>query len=210
MFIRKSFIFLSIVACILTGCNTVTDETSSIKERFETKVQSEEQTESTQSEELIQAEEPTQPEEKETASFPGSYTVPDGWVKAEEHSTDKKFFYVEEGHETDEMPDNISINIGTNRYSAEDHTKFRDAIVQQLLTQLNGVDAELLGDGTFTEQGYIVYIFTINENNAGVVTKQYYIVDDYRFCLIHLTNYTGSENANEAAQVMVDSFVWEN
>ncbi len=208
MIIRKSFIFLSIVACTLTGCNTVTDETSSIKERFEDNVQSEEQKETTQLEELIQSEEATQPEEKETA-FPGSYTVPDGWVKAEEHSTDKKFFYVEEGHETDKMPDNISINIGTNRYSAEDHTSFRDAIVQQLLAQLNGVDAELLGDGTSTEQGYIVYIFTINERSTGVVTKQYYIVDDYQFCLIHLTNYTNSENANEAAQAIVDSFVWE-
>lgn len=201
MIIRKSFVFLSIVACTLTGCNTVTDETSSIKDQFETNVQSEEQTESIPSEEVIHSEEDT---------FPGSYTVPDGWVKAEEHSTDKKFFYVEEGHETDKMPDNISINIGTNRYSAEDHTSFRDAIVQQLLTQLNGIDAELLGDGTYTEQGYVVYIFTIKENSTSVVTKQYYIIGDCRFCLIHLTNYTGSETANEAAQTMVDSFVWED
>lgn len=207
MIIRKSFVFLSIVACTLTGCNTitdtVTDETSSIKEQFEANVQSKEQTEATQSEELIQS------EETETI-FPGSYTVPDGWVKAEEYSTDKKFFYVEDGHETDEMPDNISINIGTNRYSAEDHVNFRHAIVQQLLSQLNGVDAELLGDGTFTEQGYTVYVFTINENSTNVVTKQYYIIGDYRFCLVHLTNYTGSESADKAARAMVDSFIWED
>ena len=73
--------------------------------------------------------------------------------------------------------------------------------------QLQGVDAELTGDGTYTEQDYIVYIFTISEKD--VVTKQYYIVGDQRYCLIHLTNFTGSESANEAARAMADSFVWD-
>lgn len=141
-------------------------------------------------------------------TIPGTYTVPEGWVKAEQYSTASKIFYVEEGHEQDELPDNISINIGTNKYSKENHAQFREAIVRQLLKQLEGIDAELLGDGTYTEQDYVVYIFTINEED--VVTKQYYIVDDYRYCLVHLTNYTGSENADEAAQAIVDSFVWED
>ena len=98
--------------------------------------------------------------------------------------------------------------MGTNRYSADEHETFRDAIVQQLLRQLQGIDADLGGDGTHTEQGYIVYIFTIKESD--VVTKQYYIVDDYRYCLIHLTNFTESESAYDAAQTIADSFVWEN
>jgi len=144
----------------------------------------------------------------EESALPGSYTVPEGWVKAEAYSTDEKIFYVEEGHEDDELPDNISIQVGTNLYSAEEHAAFRTAIVNQLLMQLKGVDAELNGDGTYTGQDYIVYIFTITEADA--VTKQYYIVDDYRYCLIHLTNFTGSEGAFEAAQAMADSFVWED
>ena len=147
-----------------------------------------------------------QSETKEESDFPGSYTVPDGWVKVEQYSSADKFFYVEDGHENDKTPDNISIEVGTNRYSEEEHEDFRNAIVRQLTMQLQGVSADVTGDGTHTDQDYIVYIFTISEED--VVTKQYYIVGDQRYCLIHLTNFTGSESAVEAAQAMVDSFVW--
>lgn len=149
-----------------------------------------------------------QSEVEKESDFPGSYIVPDGWVKAEKYSSADKFFYVEDGHENDETPDNISIEIGTNRYSENEHENFRNAIVQQLTMQLQGVDAEITGDGTYTDQNYIVYIFTINEGD--VVTKQYYIVGEKRYCLIHLTNFTGSESADEAAQIMADSFVWKD
>jgi len=147
------------------------------------------------------------PTTEKAVDFPGSYTVPDGWIKADQYSTEDKIFYVEEGHEEDEFPDNISIETGSNQYSADEHEKFRDAIVQQLMMQLQDVSAELTGDGTYTEQNYVVYIFTISEED--VVTKQYYIVGDKRYCLVHLTNFTGSESADEAAQAMADSFVWE-
>ncbi|MGO5028993.1 hypothetical protein [Candidatus Agathobaculum pullicola] len=143
--------------------------------------------------------------EQETA-IPGNYTVPNGWVKAEKYSSADMVFYVEEGHEEDELPDNISINVGINRYSSEDHTKFKDAIMQQLLMQLNGTDAQLEGSAGSTEQGYVLYTFTIADDSA--VTKQYYIVKDYGFCLVQLTNFTGSDSASQAAQTIVDSFVW--
>lgn len=152
--------------------------------------------------------ETTMPAAEETDSFPGTYMVPEGWVEAEKYSTEEKRFYVENGHEADEFPDNISINVGTNRYSTKEHEKFRKAIVNQLLMQIQGEDAQLYGDGTYTEQDYILYIMTIEE--ADVVTTQYYIVGDYQYCLVHLTNYSGSESADEAARAMVDSFVWEN
>ena len=109
-------------------------------------------------------------------------------------------------HEEDELPDNISVEVKTNRYSAEDHMEFRDAIVRQLTIQASRVGAELTGEGTFTDQEDVLYIFTISEED--VVTKQFYIVGDKRYCLIHLTNFTGSESADEAAQAMADSFVW--
>ncbi len=143
---------------------------------------------------------------EDESGLPGSYTVPEGWVKAEQYSTDEKIFYVQGGHQDDPAPDNISINVGTNRYSAQEHETFREAIVRQLLAQLQGSGAELTGDGTHTEQGYIVYIFTIEESDA--VTKQYYILDDYRYCLVHLTSFTGEEDAYQAAQTIADSFVW--
>ncbi len=143
----------------------------------------------------------------EDTPIPGSYTVPDGWVKSEKYSTARQIFYVEKGHENDEKPDNIAINVGKNKYSLDEHERFRDAIVQQLLMQLNGSKAELNGDGTYTEQGDLLYIFTIDESD--IVTTQYYIVKDHGFCLIQLTNFSGSESTEEAARAMVDSFVWD-
>lgn len=99
----------------------------------------------------------------EDHAIPGSYTVPEGWEKSEKHSTDSQIFYIEEGHENDEKPDNISIHVGKNKYSLEEHEQFRDAIVQQILMQLDGIEAQLNGDGTYTEQGDLLYIFTIDE-----------------------------------------------
>lgn len=140
-------------------------------------------------------------------AIPGSYTVPGGWVEAKQYSTSQKMFYVKAGHEKDKKPDNISINVGKNRYSTDEQVEFREAVVRQLMAQLKGSGAELTGTGTYTKQGYSLYIFTIDE--PGAKTKQYYIVDDYRFCLIHLTNYTGDKDSDEAAQAMADSFVWD-
>lgn len=154
-----------------------------------------------------QPETPAPPDEGSELRFPGSYTVPDGWVKMEQYSRADKVFYAEEGHEDDERPDNISVEVKTNRYNAEDHMKFRDAIVRQLTMQVSRAGAELTGEGTFTAEEDILYIFTISEED--VVTKQFYVVGDRRYCLIHLTNFTGSESADEAARTMADSFVWD-
>ena len=143
-----------------------------------------------------------------TTVFPArTYIVPDGWEKSEKHSTNSQIFYIEEGHENDEKPDNISIHVGKNKYSLDEHEQFRDAIVQQILMQLDGIEAQLNGDGTYTEQGDLLYIFTIDEGD--IVTTQYYIVRDYGFCLIQLTNFSGSETTEQAARDMVDSFVWD-
>ena len=143
----------------------------------------------------------------EDHTISGSYTVPDGWEKSEKHSTDSQIFYIEEGHENDKKPDNISIRVGKNNYSLDEHEQFRDAIVQQLLMQLDGIEAQLNGDGTYTEQGDLLYIFTIDEGD--IVTTQYYIVKDYGFCLIQLTNFSGSETTEQTARNMADSFVWK-
>lgn len=150
----------------------------------------------------------TEKSESAENAIPGSYTLPDGWVEYEKYSTPEKMFYVEKGHTDDEQPDNISVNIGTNKYAAAEHESFRDAVVRQLAAQLDGVGANLTGDGTYTAHGDIVYIFTIEED-SGVVTKQYYIIGDYRYCLVHTTNFDGSDSVNEAAGAIVDSFVWE-
>ena len=50
----------------------------------------------------------------EDTAIPGNYTIPDGWVKSEKYSTSRQIFYIEEGHENDERPDNIAIHAGKN------------------------------------------------------------------------------------------------
>lgn len=149
-------------------------------------------------------------EADEESIIPGEYTVPEGWVKSDEYSNARQIFYVEEGKDGSAQLDNISINVGENKYSAEEHEKFKDAILRQIMMQIKGQDVELNGTGTHTAQDDVMYIFTIKENDSGIVTRQYYIVDDYRFCLIQLTNFSGSEAANEAAQQMADSFIWKD
>lgn len=136
-----------------------------------------------------------------------SYTVPDGWILSEKYSSDSKIFYVQEGHEEDRQPDNISVEVGTNRYGLEEHDKFRYAILRQLTMQVQGSSAKVTGEGVNTEQDYIMYIFTIDDDS--VLTKQYYIVDDHRYCLIHLTDFSKNEDAKEAARAIADSFVWD-
>ena len=150
-------------------------------------------------------EEQTAPETGEER-IPGTWTVPEGWTKAEAYSTENKVFYVETGHEDDELPDNISIEVGTNQYSQGEHEAFRDAIVRQLAMQLRGVEAEVTGDGSFTEQDYILYTFTIRTEDHATI--QYYTVGEKRYCLIHLTIFSGSESPETAARALVDSFVW--
>lgn len=155
------------------------------------------------------ASESTVTDQAEENAFPGTYTVPDGWVKADAHSTDDMIFYVEEGHEDDERPDNISINVGDCPYNLDEHTTFRDAIMRQISMQVGGSDVQLSGSGSNTAQDYVLYNFTI-EDADGTITDMYYILKDYGFCLVQVTSFTGSENESifEAAKTMVDSFVW--
>lgn len=192
---KKIFAVLLVMLGMLSGCvsDPVTDQNNP------------------QSAPRSESDEKQEEEKKnEESMIPGDYIVPEGWVKSEEYSNTRQIFYVEEGKEDSTQPDNISINVGENKYSAEEHTKFKDAILRQIMMQIQGQDVELDGTGTHTEQDYVVYIFTIKEKASGIVTKQYYIVDDYRFCLIQLTNFTGSETVDTAAQQMVDSFVWND
>lgn len=75
--------------------------------------------------------------------------------------------------------------------------------------QMSGSDdAQLTGSGSNTAQDYILYTFTIDD--GGIITQQYYILKDYGFCLVQVTSFSGTENEKvfEAAQSIVDSFVW--
>lgn len=138
----------------------------------------------------------------------GTYEIPADWIESEAHSTNNKFFYVKEGQENDNRPNNISVNEGTNKYAASEHEKFRRAILNQLSMQI-GVDenVELNANGSNTKNGYVVYTFSIKDQDN--TTTQYYIVGDYKYILVHETTYGDSTETDSAAQKIIDTFKWK-
>ena len=145
-------------------------------------------------------------EEIVTVSY-GSYPLPAGFVVSEKHSTPSKTFFVRAGEENAPLPDNISINKGINRFSADQHEQFSHAIAEKLASQIEGAEGvEISAGAEVTLEGDVVYIFEIKEDRS--VTTQYYIVGENSYVLIHETNFTGSEDVDEAAKEMALGFSW--
>ena len=211
---KKSIFATGIITSILLGltaCSSTAESEQTEQSSIQESIESKESTESKESNETqtITAIEAAEEESGRCDKAFGSYLVPQGWVEAETFSTEDKFFYVREGEEEAEAPDNISINIGKNRYAAQDHLAFRKAIMAQLLRQTGGAEGvSVTGAGSQTDNGDILYQFTVAEEESGIVTTQYYIVGEYQFCLIHETNFTQSEEVDEVAKEIVNSFVW--
>lgn len=138
----------------------------------------------------------------------GSYRIPGTWEKSNYHSTRTKYFFINKNDRNVKTPNNISVEMGTNRYSKDDHIMFRQAILRQLGMQMKGTDATITGDGWTTEKGYICYTFTIDEGKYKTV--QHYIVDDYKYVLVHETVWNGNEeDVHSAAKFIVNSFAWK-
>ena len=143
----------------------------------------------------------------------GSYIVANNWIESQSHSTANKFFYIKDQKaENEEKPNNISINMGTNKYSSSEHEKFRDAILSQLSYQIsNSPDCTLNANGSFTkDNNYVVYEFDIFEKSENIITKQFYIVGDYKYVLVHETVYNfPSDEVDAVSKKIVDSFEWK-
>lgn len=143
----------------------------------------------------------------------GSYIVANNWIESQSHSTANKFFYIKDQKaENEEKPNNISINMETNKYSSEEHEKFKTAILKQLSMQIsNSNDLKINANGSYTEDNnYVVYEFDIYEEKENVTTKQFYIVGDYKYVLVHETIYDQTDkDIDNVAKKMVDSFKWK-
>ena len=141
----------------------------------------------------------------------GTYTILDGWKESKPLSNDKKFFYIKDGTNLSKPTTNISVEVGTNKYSKENHMEFRDAIRGQLMIQMTTAEeAEgLEANGTNTENGDIMYVFTIKEEQT--TTTQYYIVGDYKYMLVHVTDFKDANilDVTDAAMSIVNSFKWK-
>ena len=139
----------------------------------------------------------------------GNYELPENWVESKKYSTSSKFFYVLKGQEQEDQPNNISINYGTNKYDKANHEKFKEAILNQLSMQIAKKEGiEINANGSYNDNEDIVYTFIIKELNANITTTQYYIVGDYKYILIHETVFGESEETDEAAKRIVNSFKW--
>lgn len=147
---------------------------------------------------------------REEAIDGNTYNVVQDWQKSVKYSLKNTYFYIRTGEEDEREVDNISINIGKNRYGIEDHPRFRQAILAQLSKEIGTSDISIQGEGTNTDDGDILYIFTMTDLKDNIITKQYYIIGDHRFCLIQSTNLTGSTEIDTVAEEMANSFKWKD
>ena len=85
---------------------------------------------------------------------------------------------------------------------------FKIAIQSQLYTQV-GRDATVLGNGLTTSKGNNVLKFTMKKQNDNTEITQYYIVGDYKYVLVHETNFSGNTDLDTAAYNIVDTFEWK-
>lgn len=141
----------------------------------------------------------------------GSYEVLNGWVESKTHSTNNKYFYVKKGDDNKSRPNNISINQGYNKYAATEHLQFRNAITSQLTQQINNRQGtNLNASGSQTKKGYLLYTFTITNDNSKDVTSLCYIVGDYKYVVVQVTNYDDDDEIFKVTKNIVNSFEWND
>lgn len=159
----------------------------------------------------IEAVEPKDDEAAQTVS--GEYIAPEGWVKNDAHSTDTKTFYIKEGDKQN-PPSNISVEEGKNRYGIEQHLDFRQGILRSISAQITGPEGDTTvdGGGSYTKNGDVLYIFTIEEKSKNMTTKQYYIVGDHKYILVISTDFNDPKvtDIDQVSQSIVDSFKWSD
>ena len=68
-------------------------------------------------------------------------------------------------------------------------------------------DVEVNANGSNTENGDVVYTFNIKEAD-GIETTQYYIVGDYKYILIQETVFEKSDDIDNVAKDIANSFSW--
>jgi hypothetical protein len=147
----------------------------------------------------------------------GEYTEPKGWAifaeqsEHEGYGLDEKRYYLQEGSGARAgAPTNISVEIGSNRYAPEENAAFRQGIVASLSAQADDSLQGLTGDGTYSANGYYLYIFTLEYDDN--ITTQYYVVGDRKYFLVIATDWKDPAvtDVNVAARSIVDSFVWDD
>ena len=139
----------------------------------------------------------------------GTYVVPENWSEAKELSQKNLTFYLQNGTPTDKPTTNISVSEGTNKYAVGDAQSFAKAIDNQLRSQVGSLDLKSYsGNGSFTEKDYP--LITMEVETEEMTTIQYYIVGDYRYVMVHLSECHDEaiKDAEKVALSIVNSFEW--
>ena len=177
---KKLLIVLAAVCLLLTGCTLTPKRTTVIGNRNSTNI---------------------------IRTSYGSFSIPNTWIKREDHSSASKYFFANRNEENT-IPNNISVEMGTNRYSEKEHMDFKQAITKQLVAQASAYNMTINGSGSTSKNGYYVYTFELKGSRE--TTIQHYIVGDYKYVLVHETIFREDNNdTNNAAKTIVDSFEWK-
>ena len=137
----------------------------------------------------------------------GSFELIDGWRKYDPQSTKAKPFFVPADYDGNGIPDNISVEYGTNHYSKDDPISFGQAITAQLAQQVQGhATGEITANGITSDMGDPVLVFNIPTENCQIT--QYYICGDHEHILVYETNFSGSSECDEVAKTIVNTFEW--
>ncbi len=205
-----SVLIFAASALLLAGCSkNAEQETSGSNSSSASAEHSEEQTETaeTESAELSENAVPSSAGDIYQTEY-GQFAIPEGWVINEEHSTDEKPFFVSEDYDGSGVPDNISVEYGTNHYTKEQAADFGRAILQQLDRQVGSdLNGSITSSGTTTQAGDPVLTFNVPLSDRDCT--QYYIVGDNCYVMVYETNIDGSASCDSAAQTIVNTFTWQ-
>ena len=138
----------------------------------------------------------------------GSFDLPSGWVKNEEHSTVDKPLFVTKDYNGNGIPDNISVEHGTSHYTKEQAREFGEAVLKQLTEQSQSeAEGQITASGENTKSGESVLVYNMPLSDR--VCTQYYIVGDQSYVMVYETNVSGSTSCDSAAEEIVNSFQWK-
>ena len=208
---RKNGILITILALtLLTGCGVTSDESSGSAENDSVETPSTETVESSSDNSSTKASVHKDEIGGDFYTFDqGSFILTDSWDKYDAQSTDAKPFFVPEDYNGVGIPDNISVEYGTNRYAKDDTATFGEAILAQLSQQTGGnLTGDITAAGITSDKGEPVLVFNFSTEDRQIT--QYYICGDQEHILIYETNISSSSECDEAAQTIMNTFEWSN
>ena len=137
----------------------------------------------------------------------GSFILTDSWDKYDAQSTDAKLFFVPEDYNGVGIPDNISVEYGTNRYAKDDAAAFGEASLAQLSQQTKGsLTGDITASGITSDKGESVLVFSFSTEDRQIT--QYYICGDQEHILIYEMNFSSSSECDEVARTIMNTFEW--